>query len=385
MNNDPLSAAKNLRELIIEHRDETESQRQLAAPIVEALIDTNLCRMALSVDDGGLETSPVDALAVYETLAAAEASVAWVAWNNSLVCWFARHLSPGVREEVFGDPSALFASSTRPSGRAVPQGSDYVVNGRWALVSGCMHAHWIPVMAFVEEDGEIQMLDGGVPNMRLFMAPRGSYEILDTWHVGGLRGTGSHDAVLKDEFVPEGRSFSPMGPSLIDTPLGRVPVVVTMAAGCAAICLGIAQSAADSLVELGVTKVPVDPGPSLRNRPQNQATVARTQTLLEALRANLRSGMAALWGKAEANESPTPADLARVWSASVTTALECRELVTASYAAAGTSSLYVDNSIERGHRDIHAVLQHIVLQPFWLEEAGRVALGLEPAHPLFAI
>ncbi len=95
--------------------------------------------------------------------------------------------------------------------------------------------------------------------------------------------------------------------------------------------------------------------------------------------------MAALWGKAEANESPAPADLARLWSASVTTALECRTLVTASYAAAGTSSLYVDKSIERGHRDIHAVLQHIVLQPFWLEEAGRVALGLEPIHPLFAI
>lgn len=163
------------------------------------------------------------------------------------------------------------------------------------------------------------------------------------------------------------------------------PIASTMSAGCASICLGIAQVAMDALIELSVTKVSVDPGPSLRDRPQTQAMLARTATLLQALRANLHGSYGDLWRKAEANESPTPVDLAAVWSASVTTALECRAVVTAIYAAAGTSSLYVDNLIERGHRDIHAVLQHIVLQPSWLEEAGRVALGLEPSHPLFAI
>lgn len=44
MANDPLSAAQGLRDLIIESRDETESKRQLAAPIVEALVDSKLCR-----------------------------------------------------------------------------------------------------------------------------------------------------------------------------------------------------------------------------------------------------------------------------------------------------------------------------------------------------
>ena len=55
------------------------------------------------------------------------------------------------------------------------------------------------------------------------------------------------------------------------------------------------------------------------------------------------------------------------------------------YAAAGTSSLYVDHPIERAHRDIYAVMQHVILQPLWLEEAGRVKLGLEPENPLFGI
>jgi hypothetical protein len=30
-------------------------------------------------------------------------------------------------------------------------------------------------------------------------------------------------------------------------------------------------------------------------------------------------------------------------------------------------------------------MQHITLQPFWLEQAGRVGLGLEPTHPLFRL
>ncbi len=55
------------------------------------------------------------------------------------------------------------------------------------------------------------------------------------------------------------------------------------------------------------------------------------------------------------------------------------------YAAAGTSSLYADSPLVRAHRDIHAVTQHIAMQPFWMEQAGRVQLGMKPTHPLFMI
>lgn len=385
MAGDPLASAVALRQLILKHRNETEAARQLAEPIVQALVETKLCRMALPVDDGGLETSPLDALSVYEALAGAEASVAWVAWNNSLVCWFARFLPPEVRKEIYGDPSWLYANSTRPSGRAVADAGGYRVSGRWSVVSGCMHAHWIPVMCLIEKDGDVEMLLPGVPNMRMFFVPRSSHEILDTWHVGGLRGTGSHDTVLADEIVPSARSISLVDPSLIDSPLGRVPIVVTMSAGCASICLGIAQAATEALVELGRTKVSPDPAPDLRDRSSNQSTIARTSTTLNAMRANLHSTYGAVWDTVQDGDPVTPDDLADVWSAAITTALECRAVVSAMYAAAGTTSLYVDHPIERAHRDIHAVMQHIVLQPLWLEDAGRVKFGLQPTSPLFAI
>jgi alkylation response protein AidB-like acyl-CoA dehydrogenase len=342
--------------------------------------------MALLRADGGLEVSPLAALAVYEELAAAEASVAWVAWNNSLVCWFARHLEPAARREIFGDAGAVFANSTRPSGRAVADGDGFRVNGRWSLVSGCMHASWIPVMCLMEENGEVRMLGPGVPDMRMFFVPRERYEILDTWHVGGLRGTGSHDAILADEHVPAERAFSPfMGERFVDSPFGQVPITVTMAAGCAAICIGVARAALEALVELGRARVTPGPEPDLRDRPRTQATVARVAAALEALRRNLHSRYGLVWRAVEAGNEPALESIADAWAAAIAAALECRSMLTDIYAIAGTAALYVDNPIERAHRDIHAVLQHMVVQPSWLEDAGRVKLGLAPASPIFAV
>jgi len=81
---DPVSAARALRTTIREARQATEAARCLAPPVVAGLIEAGLCRLALPRDLGGLEAEPVVALQVYEELAYADASVAWIAWNNQL-------------------------------------------------------------------------------------------------------------------------------------------------------------------------------------------------------------------------------------------------------------------------------------------------------------
>ena len=381
---DVLAAAEGLRELVWSHRRETEDSRQIASAIVSELRRNGLGRIALPTEHGGLEIPPADQLPVFEALAQAEASVAWIVWNSTGPCWFARFLDEDTRSEIFEDAgSFLFASSTRPSGKATKRGDSYVVNGRWGLVSGCMHAAWIPVMCAVEVNGQLEMLAPNAPHMRLCFVPRAEYEIVDTWHVGGLRGTGSHDCVLRDAAVPARRSFAIGAPSLIDSPQGRVPIVATMSSGCAAICLGIATAALRALLDLG-SKVPVDGGPGLRDRAPVQSLVASAETKIEALRARLLTSCQMLWRKVQAGRHEN-ADLAAVFGAAITAAHECRAAVSEIYAVAGASALYTDSPLERAHRDIHAVAQHIVVQPFWLEQAGRVRLGLEPSHPLFTI
>lgn len=380
---DPLRAAQALRATIRATRQETEETRRLAPQVVEGLIDAGLCRLAVPAGLGGHEAEPVVALQVYEELAWADASVAWIAWNNQLVCLASRYSSDAVLTELFSDARRLFANSTRPSGRAVVVEGGFRVSGRWSLVSGCELADWIPVMCIITERTEPRMLAAGVPEARMAYLPKGSYRILDTWYVGGLRGTGSHDIVVDDVFVPAERTFFFTDPAQLDRPLSRMPVFATMCAGCAALCLGIAQAATDTLLELGSSKVQVDPFSGLRERPAVQVMVASSAAQLDAARLLLHEALGDLWAACNQGTPVTDAQRARVWASAHHAAKAAKAVVTSMYEAAGTSALYIDCPIERAHRDIHVVMQHVILAPMWLEAAGRVKLGLTPQNLFF--
>jgi alkylation response protein AidB-like acyl-CoA dehydrogenase len=380
---DPLRAAQALRATIRATRQETEAARRLAPPVIEGLIEAGLCRLAIPANLGGCEAEPVLALQVYEELAWADASVAWIAWNNQLVCLASRYSSDAVRTELFSDTRRLFANSTRPSGRAVATDGGFRVSGRWSLVSGCELADWIPVMCVITEGGAPRRTTRGGPEMRMAYLPQGSYTILDTWYVGGLRGTGSHDIEVEGVFVPAERTFSFLDPSQLDRPLARMPLFATMCAGCAALCLGIAQAATDTLLELGAAKVPVDPLPGLRERAAVQVMVASAAAQLDAARLLLHTTLGELWAACSHGIPVKEAQRARVWESAHHAAQTAKAVVRAMYEAAGASALYVDCPLERAHRDVHAVTQHIILAPRWLEDAGRVRLGLTPSNPLF--
>jgi indole-3-acetate monooxygenase len=384
MKSEAITAAHELLPLITRLRDDTESRRNIAPPIVERLRETRLCRMAVARELQGLELPTPEALEVYEALAGAEASVAWIVWNNSLPCFFGRFLESAVRRELFADPKWLYASSTRPTGRAAIEGDGYRINGRWSLVSGCELAEWIAFVCLVEEKGELRMVGPGEPEMRFVYVRRRDCEILDTWHSGGMRGTGSHDVVVKNTLVPRRWTASPGDASTLDAPIGRIPIICTMAAGYGAQMIGIAQSAIDTLVELTKTRVSPDPGPAPADRPAVQIAIARQTAALGAARLYLRSCVTKPWDAVSSGAPPALEDVTAVWAAAHHAVDQGRNTVEAMYAAGGVSSLYTSCPLERAHRDIHAMSRHIVGQAFWLENAGRVKLGMRPTHPLYA-
>ena len=45
----------------------------------------------------------------------------------------------------------------------------------------------------------------------------------------------------------------------------------------------------------------------------------------------------------------------------------------------------LNNQLERLSRDLRVMRQHVLTQPLWPEQAGRVQLGLAPDNPLFAV
>jgi alkylation response protein AidB-like acyl-CoA dehydrogenase len=378
-----VTLAESLIPMIRELRHTTENDRRIAEPIVRAIRKSDLCRMLL---DTGVPPRyiPEEWLMVLETLACVEASVSWLVWNNTLPCFWARFLDDAGRARIFGDPSRLFAGSTRPTGQAVTTKGGFRLSGRWSLVSGCELADYLHLISLVHEDGAPRMLARGQPDLRVLFIPKGRYAILDTWHVGGLRGSGSHDVVVDDVLVPIEDSFAPAPPVASSSPLAQLPIIPMMVAGIGAQFLGMARAAMAVTLEILRNKVSVDPGASIRERPSVLADIASYGAAVTAAASHLHASMETMWDKVR-RQLPTAEDRGALYSAGLYAASVGRACVVTMHAAAGTTALYVDCPLERSIRDVQAMDRHIAAQPVWVEDAGRVLLGHEPVNPLFMI
>lgn len=380
----PTDLAKGIYEVAVAHRDETEQLRRLAPAVVEALKESQLFRLGLPKFLGGWEDNPVEVLKVYESLASAEASVAWSVWNNHLACTFGRFLDEESLREIYKDASHVYANSARPEGVAEITSGGYNINGRWTLVSGCELSDWFALRCLVT-GGDLPKTLGPGAKLKLFFIPKSEIKIIDTWSVGGLRGTGSHDIELKDVFVNEKYAIDFQSPVVIDNAYNRLPIGCLNSAGNAAIALGILKAAIDDLVKMCFDRITPGKNPDLRDRLTIQTAVAKSKSLLNASRAQLHNSVEAIWTASVNKDDYTDEQLADVWAASVQAATSARAMVSEIYSVAGTASLYTTSRIERAHRDIHAVLQHGIIQPHWLNQAGMAYLGLKPSGAMFRI
>src|SRR5260221_8643764 len=99
--------------------------------------------------------------------------------------------------ELYADERLTMDGALNPFGRARVVDCGFRVNGRWPYGSGCKHAKWfLGGSLLLDDEGE------SLHTSREMIIPANQFEILDTWEVAGLRGSGSHDVVVNDVFVP---------------------------------------------------------------------------------------------------------------------------------------------------------------------------------------
>ena len=109
--------------------------------------------------------------------------------------------------------------------------------------------------------------------------------------------------------------------------------------------------------------------------------VANADVKLAAARKNLHESIELIWTILNDLRVIDDDAIANVWSAANHAANTARAVSTDIYAVTGTASLYVTSPIERAHRDVHAVLQHGIIQPHWMSQVGKVKLGLKKCRP----
>jgi alkylation response protein AidB-like acyl-CoA dehydrogenase len=195
--------------------------------------------------------------------------------------------------------------------------------------------------------------------------------VIDTWDVSGLRGTASHDIEATDVVVPRARTFS----LLRDTPKDgshALPVFGTLAAGVAAVGLGIARAALDSFADLARNKRPPGAKRTLAQRESVQLDVGRADARLEAARAHLFACMDA--ATANGNDLVVRAKLRL---AACHAAEEAAAVATLAYRAGGGSAVYAKHPLQRHLRDAQVVTQHLMVSSTAATTAGAVLLGVE--------
>jgi alkylation response protein AidB-like acyl-CoA dehydrogenase len=364
-------AVRDLAPEIRARASEIEAARRLPPDLVADLTAAGCFRAIVPSSHGGVALDLPDAGLLLSELAKADGSVAWTVMIGAAAPMLLGRLPRSTFDDIYGDgPDVIVAGAFNPTGTATPVDGGFRVTGQWAFASGCQHAHWFLAHCLVD--------DGRMPPVRMMVLPPGDVEIKDAWSASGLCGTGSHDFVVNDVFVPDERTFSVVvGEPGLDGPLWRIPELSASTLMIAHVAVGIAEGALDEVTTLATQKTRFTDAAPLAAKPLFQYQLGEADARLRAARALLREEAQEAWATAVARIPLSEHSRARIRAATTWATRTAVSVVDTAYGAAGAGALYSTSPLQRRLRDIHALNQHVALKGEVFTMAGAVLAGQE--------
>ena len=347
---------------------EIDSGRRLPDELVELLRGSGLLRAGAPAEVGGLELPPQVGLRAAEELARGDASTGWCVAIGITSTLLVAYLPPSSRDQLFGDGRGLAAGVWAPRGKGQSVDGGVVVSGRWAFCSGICHADVLFAGCMIDE--------ASVPSV--VALPTKDLQLLDNWHTLGLRGTGSHDSVADEVFVPADRVVSIFDGPVVDRPLYRFPPFGFFALSVAAPALGNARAAIDDLVELAGGKKGLGSTRTLAERSATQAAVAAAESALGAARALYYQAIDDAWRASQTSDNHVPVSVElrnRLRLAATHAARTSADVVRTMYDLAGGSAIYDHSPLQRRFRDAFTATAHFQVNEASRELPGRILLG----------
>ncbi len=383
-----LDQVEELRSAIVSAGDEAQKLRRLPDDLVTTLVRRGFFRFTLPESLGGEDASSMQTIEILETIAAIDASVAWnVMLGSEINAMAAGGMDPALASEVYlENPGVIMCGGGGPGSappRAERQEDGGVrVWGQTTFISGCHNAHWCFMGAPLVRGDEPELDAAGQPIFKLWFLHRDQWEILDTWDVAGLRGSGSHDVRAEGAYVPP--RFVNVDlmslPARYDNPVFRIPVPLRLAYNKAAVALGVARGALEAFALLAQNKVPMLSASTLRDRPIAQYRMGECMADYRAVRSYVMNAMRAveeeLWAGAPMPGAKTTQDarLACVHAANV-----CMRVVDVLHNTAGTSGMRMHSPLERKLRDAHGCATHRWVSHPLYQDLGSIFLGHPPS------
>ncbi|MEZ5560577.1 MAG: acyl-CoA dehydrogenase family protein [Pseudomonadales bacterium] len=367
--------------------EEAQRIRRLPEDLVALLVAEGFFRFTLPAALGGEDASALQTIEILEAIAAIDASVAWnVMLGSEINAMAAGGMDPALAREVYvDDPGVIMCGGGGPGGtvpRAERQSDGGVrVWGQTTFISGCHNARYCFMGAPLMRGDEPERDGNGHPIFKLWLLPRDQWQIVDTWDVAGLRGSGSHDVKAEGAYVPErfvGVDLMSL-PAHYDNPVFRIPVPLRLAYNKVAVALGVARGALEVFADIAQNKVPMLSASTLRDRPIAQYRMGECAAQYRAMRAYVMSAMGDVEEELRAGARlPSAATTQAARLACVHATNECMKVVDALHNAAGTSAMRMRSPLERKLRDAHGCATHRwVAHPLY-QDLGAILLGHEP-------
>jgi alkylation response protein AidB-like acyl-CoA dehydrogenase len=347
---------------------EMEAAGTVPSHLVDRLKAIGVFRMFVPHRDGGLGLDLPAGLDIVRTLAKIEGSIGWIvgiASGGAL-------LTPFLRRETYrsiyqSGPDTIIAGSGQPPGtaEAVPEG--WRVNGRWGYVSACQHADWIIGFCVMHEGGNPMTDATGAAVMRGFFLAAEQWQIEETWNAVGLKGTGSHDILLRDKIVPASNFFEPGNSAQC------IPGVLHLLLG--AISVGIAEGAlADLVAYANIGRQSVRAAVPMRESELFQFELGRVAAELDAARSFLESQAASHWRHAQAGTLKDEATATKSIQSAIWLVSVCVRAADTCFRLGGSGVVYVTSPLQRRMRDLHTAAQHAIVQQRNYVSGGKLLL-----------
>ncbi len=380
-----LEVARRMAPQIRASADEIEAERELPKPLFAALADAGLFQMVLPRSLGGAELDLPTYIQVIEELGKADASTAWIINQGGVFATYAARMPEVVARHIWIDtPRSVVANSPAATGKAVVVPGGYRVTARQGFSTGCRHAAWLAAHCqVIGDNGQPRLQEDGQPEARYVFVPAAEAELLDTWRVRGMRGTGTHHFAVSDVFVPTERSVrSASVPAIVASPLReagplyRIPRTLLFGSGDASVALAVARACLEAFAELAGAKTPRATRDLLRDQPMVQANLGLAEAQLRSGRAFLTEAVRDIWTHVSTGDMPTLDQRATLRIAATHAIRLAVQVVDMAYNAAGATAVYEGHPLQRYFQDIHVITQHLQSRLGNYELVGRHWLGL---------
>src|SRR3984893_1443229 len=373
--------AMPLHDLVVEiaaRRDEFDRLSHVPRDVIVSMKRAGIFRAATPRRFGGDARPPGEFLRMIEAIAVADGSAAWVAAFGSANTYLAA-LPLETQRAIYADgPDQVYAGGLYPLQPARPAEGGVRVTGRWRFASGCMAADWIGVGISVDRP----LLDSQMQGTTyMAVCPASEVEIIENWDVVGMQGTGSHDTSVQDKFYALEWICPRVSPGLIAEPLYRYPALSYQAEVHAAVNIGLARAALDTVTEMSGGAKIMPGAANLAYRAYYRSELARGEAKWRSARAFFYESSERAWDVLLAG-NPIKPDLQNLLRLSATHAAHASaEVVQQAYRIAGIAAIHKSHRLQRIVRDSMVVTQHASLSEGTYEAAGAILTGVMPGMP----